>query len=260
MGNTVLLIVALALVSLWTGRLAHSKGRNPWLWGGASFALGIPTIHLLALVPLVVLMFIKSPQQQSGSIDRATSCSRCEAQSSGNSRFCIRCGWELSREFSADTDEEQHRAPVSLDTTDEGLVDAPNTGQQVPVQGSGDDFAAPPQESAPGVSQEVAPQAGQEAEQEPSQAEAKSSAPIYRKPVPVDAPTPEAMTERGVRLFNQDRIQESIDQFTKAIALDANYTEAWAKRAEAYARLGRGAEAAEDRRRLDSLDASSTGG
>jgi Tfp pilus assembly protein PilF len=68
------------------------------------------------------------------------------------------------------------------------------------------------------------------------------------------------MTERGVRLFNQDRIQESIDQFTKAIALDANYTEAWAKRAEAYARLGRGAEAAEDRRRLDSLDASSTGG
>ena len=40
MGNTVLLIVALALVSLWTGRLAHSKGRNPWLWGGASFAAG----------------------------------------------------------------------------------------------------------------------------------------------------------------------------------------------------------------------------
>jgi Tfp pilus assembly protein PilF len=68
------------------------------------------------------------------------------------------------------------------------------------------------------------------------------------------------MTERGVRLFNQGRIQESIDQFTKAIALDPNYTQAWARRAEAYARLGRGEEAAEDRRRLDALDASSSTG
>jgi Tfp pilus assembly protein PilF len=65
------------------------------------------------------------------------------------------------------------------------------------------------------------------------------------------------MTERGVRLFNQGRIQESIDQFTKAIALDANYIQAWAKRAEAYAMLGRGDQAAEDRRRLEALDAGS---
>ena len=66
------------------------------------------------------------------------------------------------------------------------------------------------------------------------------------------------MTERGVKLFNQGRTQEAIDQFTKAIALDANYTDAWAKRAEAYALLGRGDQAAEDQRRLDSLNASST--
>lgn len=80
----------------------------------------------------------------------------------------------------------------------------------------------------------------------------------YRIPVPVDVPTAAAMTERGVRLFNQGRTQEAIDQFTKAIALDANFVEAWAKRAEAYALLGRGDQAAEDQSRLDSLNASSS--
>jgi Tfp pilus assembly protein PilF len=73
-------------------------------------------------------------------------------------------------------------------------------------------------------------------------------------------PTAASMTERGVRLFNQGRIQESLDQFTKAIALDPNHVDAWARRAEAYARLGRGAEAAEDRRRFETLNAGSTGG
>ena len=62
------------------------------------------------------------------------------------------------------------------------------------------------------------------------------------------------MTERGIRLFNQGRIQESIDQYTKAIALDPNYKEAWEYRAEAYARLGRGEQAEEDRRRLQALN------
>ena len=75
-----------------------------------------------------------------------------------------------------------------------------------------------------------------------------------KKPVTLVLPTAAGMTERGVSLFNQGRIQESIDQFTKAIALDPNYVEAWARRAEAYAQLGRGNEAAEDRRRLDALD------
>ncbi len=107
---------------------------------------------------------------------------------------------------------------------------------------------------------ETAPETADQPTEEESQSEPRISAPVYRKPVPVDAPTATAMTERGVRLFNQGRIQESIDQFTKAIALDPNYSQAWAKRAEAYSLLGRGNEAAEDKRKLDSLDANSTGG
>lgn len=80
-----------------------------------------------------------------------------------------------------------------------------------------------------------------------------------RKQVSVDAPTAAGMTERGVRLYNQGRVQESIDQFTKAIALDPNYIQAWARRAEAYARLGRGDEAAEDRRQIEGLNPGSPG-
>ena len=109
---------------------------------------------------------------------------------------------------------------------------------------------------APESAPETSGQAPETAEE--PQPKSRISAPVFRKPVPVDAPTASAMTERGVRLFNLGRIQESIDQFTKAIALDANYSQAWAKRAEAYALLGRGDEAAEDKRRLDSLDASSS--
>ena len=70
-------------------------------------------------------------------------------------------------------------------------------------------------------------------------------------------PTAPGMTQWGIDLFNLGRIQEAIDQFTKAIALDPNFKMAWERRAEAYTDLGRGEEAAEDRRRLRALNATS---
>ena len=68
-------------------------------------------------------------------------------------------------------------------------------------------------------------------------------------------PTAARMTERGLTLLNDDKSQEAIDQFTKALALQADYGPAWGGRAEAYAKLGRNAEAAEDRPRLESINA-----
>ena len=68
------------------------------------------------------------------------------------------------------------------------------------------------------------------------------------------------MTQWGIDLFDLGRIQESIDQFTKAIALDPNFKMAWERRAESYAKLGRGDEAAEDRRRLRALNATTSTG
>ena len=46
------------------------------------------------------------------------------------------------------------------------------------------------------------------------------------------------MTEAGLTLFNQGRVREAVDQFTKAIALDPRYRDAWANRAKAYSELG----------------------
>lgn len=276
--STVFLIAALALVSVWTSRLAKVKGRNPWLWGGASFVLGIPTVHLFAVVPLIIIMFLKSPQQQAEGILKTTDCPKCQATTTVSSRYCTKCGWELARVITLDTPQEAE-APITIASTQTeeppevaqrpGQVlaeseavqhqEVVNSPAAVPVA----DSTSEPAVEQPATTDSAAATADAQMTDDAVTNEAATEempAPIssYRKPVPVDAPTASAMTERGVQLFNQGRTQEAIDQFTKAIALDAGFIEAWAKRAEAYALLGRGDQAAEDQRRLDSLNASSS--
>ena len=73
-----------------------------------------------------------------------------------------------------------------------------------------------------------------------------------------EAPTAAIMVSRGIERFSERKFQEAIDQFTKAIALDANYAEAWERRSEAYAQLGRQEQAEDDRRHLQGLDPSSS--
>lgn len=275
--STLLLIAALALVSIWTARLARAKGRNPWLWGGASFVLVIlPTVNLFAVVPLIILMFLKNPQQESGPIVETTTCPKCQSASVKNSRFCTRCGWELSRVNTLDAPKEV-KEPVVVQSTQtqepaaEPSPQPPETAEapepdtvaqpaEVATEFRSEPLTEPAAAESEAVASDGEPATAENVDETPADAETETPAEVtsYRKPVPVDAPTAAAMTERGVRLFNQGRTQEAIDQFTKAIALDANYIEAWAKRAEAYARLGRGDQAAEDQRRLDSLNASST--
>ncbi|HIM37607.1 MAG TPA: hypothetical protein EYM38_06235 [Dehalococcoidia bacterium] len=276
--STVFLIAALALVSVWTSRLAKVKGRNPWLWGGASFVLGIPTVHLFAVVPLIIIMFLKSPQQQAEGILKTTDCPKCQATTAVSSRYCTKCGWELARVVTLDTPQEAE-APITIASTqteeppevaqrpDQVLAESEavqhqevvNSPAAVPVA----DSTSEPAVEQPATTDSAAATADAQMTDDDVTNEAATEempAPIssYRKPIPVDAPTATAMTERGVQLFNQGRTQEAIDQFTKAIALDAGFIEAWAKRAEAYALLGRGDQAAEDQRRLDSLNASSS--
>ncbi|PKB72959.1 MAG: hypothetical protein BZY75_04270 [SAR202 cluster bacterium Io17-Chloro-G7] len=269
--STVLLIAALALVSIWTARLAKSKGRNPWLWGGASFVLGIPTIHLFAVAPLIIIMFLKKAPEQAGPIVQTTTCPKCQSSSAKNSRFCTNCGWEVARVNTLDTPQEvaepivapstqtQEPAEVSRAPTQDN-TQSPAQSSEAAVESSTDDVAEYSPVTAPvhsEIDQLETVETDSEPTGEPAAEETLEEITSYRKIVPVDAPTAAVMTERGVRLFNQGRTQEAIDQFTKAIALDATYIEAWAKRAEAYALLGRGDQAAEDQRRLDSLNASS---
>ena len=77
---------------------------------------------------------------------------------------------------------------------------------------------------------------------------------------PGPAPTAAIMTSRGIEQFDEGKYQEAIDQFTKAIALDPKYADAWQRRAEAYAQLGRSEQAAKDRQHLQGLDPSSSPG
>ena len=236
--------MALSLVLVWTVRMARAKGQNPWLWGGLTVVLMlVPDYKLLAVIPLAGLMFVKAkPRADAPPKVELNACPRCQADLVRNARYCTSCGWDLAEIYEPET------APAGE-----------SSGVTAPA-------ATPPaEETAPTLASEAAADAPAEAPT-PASAEAKPepepdpepAPPVFtppRKPVTLVPPTAAGMTERGATLFNQGRIQESIDQFTKAIALDPTYVEAWARRAEAYAQQGRGNEAAEDRRRLDALNA-----
>ena len=62
---------------------------------------------------------------------------------------------------------------------------------------------------------------------------------------------------RGAALLSEGRLQEAIDQFTKAIALDPKHREAFERRAEAYTQQGRDERAEEDYRLIQALNAGS---
>ena len=65
------------------------------------------------------------------------------------------------------------------------------------------------------------------------------------------------MTARGAVLLSEGKLQEAIDQFTKAIALDPKHREAFEHRAEAYTKQGRGERAEEDYQSVQALNTGS---
>ena len=96
-----------------------------------------------------------------------------------------------------------------------------------------------------GVGAQVAPPETADAEPPP----AFSAAPLQiTRPL-----TAAGMTESGIALIQRGRIREAVDQFTKAIALDPRYREAWEQRATAYAALGLKDKEAADRQQLEGI-------
>ena len=98
---------SLALVVLWTVRLANSKGKNPFLWGGVSFFLSIASqfgdswLGLLGMVPMVLLIFMKSqrPAVEKPNTQTTVTCPKCQAYHALGHTYCVNCGWELKRPF-----------------------------------------------------------------------------------------------------------------------------------------------------------------
>ena len=234
--------------------------------------LGIPwpgiNLPILGVVPVLFLMFFVRPTAQRSSEPR-NACSRCASPHSLGQNFCTKCGWDLSREYTPEgTDtvlaSEMHQSqssgaatlerpsePATPDPTN-GFAPEPSTstvweadtmpepGEQVSTgEGSMEEPAEPAVEggvSSPEPDPETRP---------------------WGIPVPGPAPTAEVMTARGAALLSEGKLQEAIDQFTKAIALDPRHREALERRAEAYSRQGRQDRADEDYRQVQALNTGS---
>jgi hypothetical protein len=279
------LYLVLFLVSLWTARLAMSKGKNPWAWGGSALLLSLMPWHLLGVIPVLILLFIKNPTTSPAVRPDRLSCPRCAKSHSGGQHFCTGCGWDLTAAYTPEEPGESQQSPAQPQAQTSTLPSAvaePPEVSSAPAPGVGttqSPASEPDVTEAQQADQEAVPATGlkstanspQELVEdtgEPTEAtetaEAEDGQETEYVPwgtyAPGVAPTAAVMTARGIERFDEGKYQEAIDQFTKAIALDPNYAEAWQRRAEAYAQLGRSEQAAEDRRHLQGLDPSSSPG
>ena len=261
----ILLLISLGIIVLWTTRLARSKGLNPWYW-----AVGTALLVVLAwtfsrqylapvvMAPLIFLLLFRSPLFRRNRQPESTSCPGCGAPDTGGLNFCVQCGWDLSR-TTADRQESMSESATAQHAPaeqageqrreEEGPASQPWSSEPVTAEAHDEEVAEtepPPRASEP------EPALAQEATAEPVAAEPPPQpAPAPREPRPI--PTPANLTARGIELFDQGRYQESIDQFTKAIALDPKYREAWQRRAEAYGRVGRPERQKADQSRLEAI-------
>ena len=270
LGEFLLYPIIFAAVS-WTARLAKTKGRNPWIWGGAAVLLSllhVPQTALLSVVPVLILLFIKLPATSpAGQVDRLT-CARCAKTHSDGQHFCTGCGWDLSEAYSAEPADEGQPfpAPSPVQTTmastavgqpPEVSKTPPTEPQRIESEPVAD---APVAEVAAGPTTETDRSPDAEPVSEDREAEPATPYIPWGTYDPGVAPTAAVMVSRGIARYEEQKYQEAIDQFTKAIALDSNYAEAWERRSEAYAQLGRPQQAEDDRRHLKGLDTSSSPG
>jgi tetratricopeptide (TPR) repeat protein len=243
---------AIVLVTL---RMARSRGQNHWLWGGASILLmmadrllglnegTLPVI--LGMAPMAFLLFIRrAPQAPVNIPEDRVICPKCKAYHATGHNFCVNCGWQLDRPYASE----------GTTPEDSAKVEQPEAASTLASEAPADVIPAVHEQGEAGASatvvaseQATTAESVEEQRVEPVPAEPPPK-PAFRFPL-----TAAGLTERGVSLITQDRVQEAVDQFTKAIALDPDYRPAWAKRAEAYLRLGLSQKAEEDQRRLEGI-------
>ncbi len=257
--SIILQILSLLFVVLWTARLARNKGRNALVWGGVAAipAVGLLDIFpewitVLCMLPMLALVFMPARRSVAtdGGQEGMTSCPRCQHSHEAGPTFCTNCGWELTRPYATT---ETAAAPDSAESTGaQSAAHGAEAADGVEQRRSNADASAPPAAEPVMASQQV-----DEAEPSPAQGtspEAEPAPAFSMAPLSITRPlTAAGMTELGLSLFNQGRVREAVDQFTKAIALDPRYREAWANRARAYSELGLSEKAAADRQQLEAI-------
>ena len=250
-------IFALGMVVMWPLRLAKGKARHRCISCSAALAPVFLTIatgngswQLISMAPMVALLFMKAPHAQAGPGPAGITCPRCQAGHPHGRYYCTSCGWELSKSYPAEGVLAEESPRVATTLTD-----------SMETAGS----AAPPAETPAAPTPTESTQIEEPVASESVVEEVPASPEVHREEIPVDAPAPVpvpsrpllpqaiptavALTDRGIERLKEGRIQEAIDQFTKALAMDPNYAVAWERRAEADSQMSREDEAAEDRRR-----------
>ena len=247
----ILMVVSLAVIVLWTVRLARFKGLNPWVWGVGSVLLMAVTwqysrdfLGLVVMAPLVFLLLYKSPLFRRNSSQTQATCPRCAAPDPGGLNFCVNCGWDLSKTYTevtagAETAEMEVESPFKPTA---------ETAEATEVQAAPEPASVQDTPSAQPVFASETESAAAKIVRDERAERTEPQRPTIRR-----FPTAASLTERGIALFSQERFQESVDQFTKAIALDPSYKLALKHRAEAYGRLGRAEQEAADQRQLEAI-------
>ncbi len=244
------------------------------MWGGASFLLGLPwpefSPAILGVVPVLFLLFFARPAGQR-SRPRQNACSRCASPHSPSQNYCTKCGWDLSHEYSTEGNDtvlasEMHQPPGGSTATMDRAAEQTATEEPVEAASPANDQPNPAATVAVDMAEANVPASELIDEGAPTEAPANEPRaeanpdPAQRPwgiPQPGPAPTAAVMTARGEALLSEGRLQEAIDQFTKAIALDPKHREAFERRAEAYIQQGRGERAEEDYRHIQALNAGS---
>ena len=258
--SIILQILSLLFVVLWTARLARNKGRNALLWGGVAAipAVGLLDIFpewitVLCMLPMLALVFMPARRSVAtdGGQEGMTPCPRCQHSHEAGPTYCTNCGWELTRPY-ANTDAATSATDVSDPATAQTMTPGPGAAESAdPNAPASESTATQPTAEPAMASQRVGETEATPptAQPEPEPAPAFSVAPLtITRPL-----TAAGMTELGLSLFNQGRVREAVDQFTKAIALDPRYREAWANRARAYTELGLSEKAAADHQQLEAI-------
>lgn len=233
--------------------------------------LGLLPWHLFGVLPVLILLFIKLPADSPAIQADRLACARCAKTYSEGQHFCTGCGWDLNEAYSPEETDESlpfpSRPQVQTTVHSTGVAQPPETPEVPQTPEAEPAVAETPVPEVVDATVADAPQQpvdepGQTAESTPEEAEAEPEKEYvpWGTYDPGLAPTAAVMTSRGIERFDAGKYQEAIDQFTKAIALDPNYADAWERRAEAYAQLGRAQQAEEDRRHLRGLDTSSSPG
>jgi hypothetical protein len=264
--NIIVQILLIIFVVLWTARLARNKGRNVALWAGLA---AIPAVGLiegiengitaLCMFPMLALIFVPSrrPVTDTEQEDSTVACPRCQHSHEPGPSFCTNCGWELTKPY-ANTD----TPPSPADAADPSAVSG-SQGETPPAEITTEPGAIIPEKTPVTPVVEPAFASTQTGVADPETASQSNTGPpsvaeppagFAVEPLTISLSlTAAGMTERGLALFNQGRAREAVDQFTKAIALDPRYREAWANRAKAYSELGLKEKAAADRQQLEAI-------